>query len=225
MSVGQDELDKLAEIMSALDAAPNNVALLQRQVDTMRSLGMTDEIEGPIDHLSSLIMLDECKYTRRRALITAQWNIRLDEMIRSPVSLDSALKILERFDQAEQDYHCKSTEIPRLTLAIKIIQRNAEFLTHCITPGQTGVDPEVLAAIDASTARDMLRSLTSRAAGDLGASTKVWAVWRDWEMTQLEHESERWVPPYWMALIGRASQVHRLHNMYLERLATPHLGK
>jgi hypothetical protein len=40
-------------------------------------------------------------------LTVAQWKTRLDETIVAPLSLDAVLKILERFDQAEQDYHCE----------------------------------------------------------------------------------------------------------------------
>jgi hypothetical protein len=66
MSVNQDELaDSLATVLGAIEASPNNVALLQKQVELMRALDMTDELEDTVTHLSSLVMLNEGESSER----------------------------------------------------------------------------------------------------------------------------------------------------------------
>lgn len=49
----------LSDVLTALEAAPDNVSLLQRQIDIMRTLGMADEVLDTIARLSTLVMLDE----------------------------------------------------------------------------------------------------------------------------------------------------------------------
>jgi hypothetical protein len=49
----------LSDVLTALEVAPDNVSLLQRQIDIMRTLGMADEVLDTIARLSTLVMLDE----------------------------------------------------------------------------------------------------------------------------------------------------------------------
>jgi hypothetical protein len=112
-----------------------------------------------------------------------------------------------------------------LTRAIDILQRHAKFLVQCTSSEQGEFEADVTAALDTSTVRDMLSLLNSRCAGDLEGSSRVWGIWRDWEMSQLGDETERWARPPYVTLTGRAAQIERLHELFLGRLATPHLGR
>lgn len=103
-------IESLADVLEQLEATPDNVPSIRRQIALMRELGMTDEVQATVLKLASLIMLDEGESTCALALMPDLWLSHLDDLIaRSPrpLSLDSFLDIAERFEQAEQDYLCK----------------------------------------------------------------------------------------------------------------------
>ena len=63
-SNGNDEptvvaVDELGSVLAELEAKPNNVPLLQRQIALMQLLSMTAEVRDCISRLSSLVMLSE----------------------------------------------------------------------------------------------------------------------------------------------------------------------
>jgi hypothetical protein len=109
-------LESLADVLEQLEATPDNVPSIRRQIALMRELGMADEVQATVLKLASLIMLDEGESTYALALTPDLWLSHLDNLIsRSPrpLSLDSFLDIAEQFEQAEQDYLCKLSCIAR----------------------------------------------------------------------------------------------------------------
>jgi hypothetical protein len=52
-------LEHLADVLEQLEANPDNVPLIRRQIALMRELGMTGEVQATVLKLASLIMLDE----------------------------------------------------------------------------------------------------------------------------------------------------------------------
>ena len=111
-SVSTDtHLQSLASVLEQLETYPNNVALVKQQIDLMSKLQMYPEVLDATMRLASLIILTEgIPNPSTTSLIIDQWLKYLDQLIQgasSPLTLDTFVEILERFEQAEQDYLCK----------------------------------------------------------------------------------------------------------------------
>lgn len=109
----QDQLfSQLESTVDQLETSPNNVQLIQTQITLMNSLGMTLQAMETTLRLSALIMLHEsmCNKPRKRpADGPEQWLDYFDLLIPSQaLSVEHLADVLERFDQAEQDYICGS---------------------------------------------------------------------------------------------------------------------
>ncbi|WVQ96378.1 hypothetical protein IAU59_003483 [Kwoniella sp. CBS 9459] len=205
-------LSRLSEVLVELEEEPDNVPLIRRQVQLMTALNMQTEALDGYSRLASLVMLDE-----------DTWLFYLETLISSssrPLSLDDFVGILERFDQAENDY-----------FSIPILLRHLEFVIGCYPryPSSSGstpqeaedsqlaaipVDEDVAEFLSAETARGLISGIVQRARGSLSESHKVWKPWLEWEQRFLDPPAER-----------RSDAIERIHALYMERLATPHLGK
>lgn len=110
-----DDVEALAAVLERLDAQPDNVNLIQQQISLMNKLAMVPEVLDATLRLSSLVMLSE-GLSGPKALLPLtpdQWLSYIDLLINSsprPLTLDGFVEILERFEQAEQDYLCESEE-------------------------------------------------------------------------------------------------------------------
>ena len=78
-----------------------------------------------------------------------------------------------------------------LTSAIKLLERHVRTLVHASSGSREGVDDAVSALLSGENMRGMLSSVYVQSAGDLGLSHQVWNMWRDWEMSELEHSDDR----------------------------------
>ncbi|WRT68006.1 uncharacterized protein IL334_004981 [Kwoniella shivajii] len=94
----EQALSNLSEVLAQLEDRPDNILLIRRQILLMHKLGMTSEVIDAYSKMSSLIMLDE-----------VTWLAYLDlckvTMVQ-PITLDSLVEMLEKFDHAENDYFC-----------------------------------------------------------------------------------------------------------------------
>ena len=107
-----DDVEALAAVLERLDAQPDNVNLIQQQISLMNKLAMVPEVLDATLRLGSLVMLSE-GLSGSKALLPLtldQWLSYIDVLINSsprPLTLDGFVEILERFEQAEQDYLCE----------------------------------------------------------------------------------------------------------------------
>ncbi|WVF68817.1 hypothetical protein IAT40_003590 [Kwoniella sp. CBS 6097] len=201
-------LSQLSEVLVELEEEPNNVPLIRRQIQHMTALNMQSEALDGYARLASLVMLDE-----------DTWLFYLETLISSsskPLSLDDFVGILERFDQAERDY-----------FSIPILLRHLEFVVACFpqstsSPGapedetqpvSIPVDEDVAEFLSAETTRGLISGIVQQARGSLIDSHKVWKPWMEWEQKFVDIPAER------------TDAIERIHSLYIERLATPHLGE
>lgn len=107
---------QLGDVLGDLETKPQNVPLLQRQIRLMQQLGMTAEVLDGIQRLSQLVMLSEGKsestsVTGKMLMETSEsWMGYFNLLIPSAgaeLKLEQFVDILERFEQAEQDYLCE----------------------------------------------------------------------------------------------------------------------
>ncbi|OCF40172.1 hypothetical protein I317_05996 [Kwoniella heveanensis CBS 569] len=200
-------VSQLGEVLVELEEEPNNVLLIRRQIQLMTALNMQSEALDFYSRLASLVMLDE-----------DTWLFSLETLISSsarPLSLDDFVSVLEKFDQAENDY-----------FSIPILLRHLEFVVACYPratlsnsasedgsqPAPIPVDEDVAEFLSAETTRGLISGIVQRARGSLSESHKLWNPWLEWEKTFLEDPAER-----------STDALERIHAMYIERLATPHL--
>nr|XP_018262120.1 uncharacterized protein I303_05135 [Kwoniella dejecticola CBS 10117]OBR84278.1 hypothetical protein I303_05135 [Kwoniella dejecticola CBS 10117] len=89
-------LAELNEVLAAQEVKPHHVPLIRRQISLMIRLGMTEEVLNGYSRLSYLVMLDENTWL-------SYFDLKLASYAR-PFTLDAFVEVLEKFDQAEQDY-------------------------------------------------------------------------------------------------------------------------
>ncbi len=138
------------------------------------------------------------------ALTSDAWLNHLNSAIESsakPISLNSFVEILERFDQAERDYLCELKLLIRLMKAAAILLRHLDFILLCSSSQPTTseassleVEADVTEFLAEDATRDMLRGVEQRGQGLLSESHLLWQPWLDWEMGLLRSASDtRWV--------------------------------
>ncbi|WWC62824.1 uncharacterized protein I303_105422 [Kwoniella dejecticola CBS 10117] len=118
-------------------------------------------------------------------------------------------EMLEKFDQAEQDY-----------LSISILDRHINFILACFRsdrPGSQGsdayADGDVIDFLTEDNTRNMVKSVYQRGSHVLNESDQLWQTWLGWEL----------------GLLGRASNkgesLDVLHAIYIDRMRTPHTNQ
>ncbi|WVQ65310.1 uncharacterized protein L199_003486 [Kwoniella botswanensis] len=193
-------LTDLSQVLVELGDHPDNVLLIRRQIRLMFRLSMTAEILDAYDRLSSLVMLDE-----------ATWLLYFDLKIPScqrPLSLDAFVEILEKFDQAEQDY-----------ISAAVLTRHIQFVLSCFHAGvpedaanntTTTVDSDVTEFLSEDTTRNMIKALYQRGEGLLDQSEEIWQIWLQWELGLLYNAS------------NKQTQLEMIHTMFADRVEIPH---
>jgi hypothetical protein len=111
-SNAQDKLLlKLSALLEQLEANPDSVPLIKQQIQLMNELQMVPEVLDATLRLASLVMLSEGMSASEVPILTSdQWLSHMDLLISTspqPLGLEQFVTILERFEQAEQDYLCK----------------------------------------------------------------------------------------------------------------------
>nr|XP_019000213.1 uncharacterized protein I203_07372 [Kwoniella mangroviensis CBS 8507]OCF63674.1 hypothetical protein I203_07372 [Kwoniella mangroviensis CBS 8507] len=193
-------LTDLSQVLVELGDHPDNVPLIRRQIQLMFRLSMTAEILDAYDRLSSLVMLDE-----------ATWLSYFDLKIPScqqPLSLDAFVEILEKYDQAEQDY-----------ISAAVLTRHIQFVLSCFHAGgpedvanstTTMVDSDVTEFLSEDTTRNMIKALYQRGEGLLDQSEEIWQIWLQWELGLLQNASIK------------QTQMEVIHTMFADRVKIPH---
>lgn len=144
-----------------------------------------------------------------------EWLSYFDRLIVPSIDLEAFVNIIERFEQAEQDYLCKSFARMRLTLALAILLRHVEFIIGAsnssivvnTTEEPLSVDPEVQAFLTPEAVREMLHNVVAKGHGLLTESHLLWQPWINWEMSLPGANSES------------------VHELFAKRMAIPHSGR
>ncbi|WWD05336.1 hypothetical protein V865_003409 [Kwoniella europaea PYCC6329] len=193
-------LTDLSQVLVEMGDHPDNVPLIRKQIQLMSRLSMTAEILDAYDRLSSLVMLDE-----------ATWLSYFDLKIPScqqPLSLDAFVEILEKFDQAEQDY-----------ISAAVLTRHIQFVLSCFHAGvpedaansrTTTVDSDITEFLSEDTTRNMIKALYQRGEGLLDQSEEIWQIWLQWELGLLYNAS------------NKQTQLEMIHTMFADRVKITH---
>ncbi|KAK4688382.1 squamous cell carcinoma antigen recognized by T-cells 3, partial [Tremellales sp. Uapishka_1] len=193
----------LDQLLPRLEDQPENVELLQKQIQLMQQLQMTEQVEECVKKLSELVMLSE-----------DLWLSFLDGLIgrsTAAVTLEILVDIMEAFDRAEKDY-----------LSLAILLRHIDFIVTC-SRSVTGaihdgsalfvLDEDVIQFLSEDTVRDMLGAVVRIGEGLLSESHLLWQPWVEWEMSLLERKSG---PP-------KQEEIDLIHGLFKDRMSTPHL--
>jgi len=218
----QQLVEELGTLLESIEATPNDVRLLRRQVDVMVRLGMMEEAGDAVETLSSFSFLGEgASGLRGEADSAGLWTRFLDAKIgsiaSSPISLDTFADMLELFGNAEKEYLCKLiSSSPSSHAAAAILKRHIQFiisLSAFPAPAEEGYptlegDDEVKEYVDADTVRNMVSAIVSSAFGLLNQSQELWQLWMDWELRVFDAStgSARYVidPCLQLTTIGRS---------------------
>ncbi|WOO76790.1 putative RNA-binding protein [Vanrija pseudolonga] len=194
-------VNELGELLAELEGKPTNVRLLRRQLELMLELDMIDEATGVLDSVLSLTFLGEQVWLR---LINAKTKLSVQ-----PLTLEGFADILELYSKAENDY-----------LSAAVLEHHINFILQAAGAASTDdsadepwtVDAEVAEYLNTESVRDQLKGAVHRGIGLLSNSQQLWQLWRDWEVSLLGSlEGEE-----------KSEQINHIHEMYLERLQTPH---
>ncbi|WVQ78414.1 hypothetical protein IAT38_000500 [Cryptococcus sp. DSM 104549] len=195
----QPDIDAIAAelegVIEQLEDQPDNVAVLRRQILLTSQVGMAAEALDAYAKLSSLIMLSE-----------EQWFAYLEATmasVESPMTLDGFIAVHDIFERAESDY-----------ISLPILLRHSQFILSCFNAAQPSsasedqpafpVDSELAEYFSSpETTQKYLGDLLEKGKGVLNESQQLWQPLIDWET-------------------GLQAQIDRIHDLYLDRLATPH---
>ncbi|KAL1413103.1 Splicing factor [Vanrija albida] len=197
---GQESLmNELGELLAELQEKPTDVRLLRRQLELMLQLDLIDEATGVLDSVSSLTFLGEQVWLR---LIDAKTKLAVQ-----PLTLEGFVDVLELYSKAENDY-----------LSVAVLEHHIKFILRAAgVAGPEGeepwtVDAEVAEYLNTDSVRGLIKGVVDRGIGLLSSSQQLWQLWRDWEQSLIPTlEGEQ-----------RSEQLSHIHEMYLERLQTPH---
>nr|ODN95071.1 hypothetical protein L204_04418 [Cryptococcus depauperatus CBS 7855] len=196
-------LIELSELITEMEEQPENVHFLRRQIALTQILGMGEETLDAYAKLSGLIMLQE-----------DEWIAYLNQFIGNLpklIDIDVFLQITEKYVQAEKDY-----------LSLPVLLKHSNFIISCYNArypvdtsekqDEISVEEEITEFLDIDTTRGLLQAITKQGLGILSESQQLWQLWIDWEMSILERTSDK----------ERQKELEQIHEVYLERLSTPH---
>ncbi|WVN86727.1 uncharacterized protein L203_101899 [Cryptococcus depauperatus CBS 7841] len=191
-------LIELSELITEMEEQPENVHFLRRQIALTQILGMGEETLDAYAKLSGLIMLQE-----------DEWIAYLNQFIGNLpklIDIDAFLQITEKYVQAEKDY-----------LSLPVLLKHSNFIISCYNArypvdtseiqDEISVGEEITEFLDIDTTRGLLQAITKQGLGILSESQQLWQLWIDWEMSILERTQK---------------ELEQIHEVYLERLSTPH---